>query len=122
MQWLSQNWIWIAFVIGVLLLMRRSGMGAAWDMAGRTALMDTLIVSRKTPTNQGIRIAALKIRSTARSSIPTPPSMPCTRAVCTILRRARIATHSRHHLPSMPLAQANAMRNTDTTGVAADAY
>lgn len=26
MQWLAQNWIWIVFAIGVLLLMRRSGM------------------------------------------------------------------------------------------------
>lgn len=27
MQWLAQNWIWIVFAIGVLLLMRRGGMG-----------------------------------------------------------------------------------------------
>lgn len=27
MQWLSQNWIWIVFAIGVFLLMRRGGIG-----------------------------------------------------------------------------------------------
>ncbi|MBY0243602.1 MAG: YHS domain-containing protein [Burkholderiaceae bacterium] len=27
MQWLTQNWIWIVFAIGVFLLMRRGGMG-----------------------------------------------------------------------------------------------
>ena len=26
MEWLAQNWIWIAFVVGMLLLMRRGGM------------------------------------------------------------------------------------------------
>lgn len=26
MQWLSQNWLWIVFAIGVFLLMRRGGM------------------------------------------------------------------------------------------------
>lgn len=27
MQWLSQNWVWIVFAIGIFLLMRRGGMG-----------------------------------------------------------------------------------------------
>lgn len=27
MQWLTQNWIWIVFIIGIFLLMRRGGMG-----------------------------------------------------------------------------------------------
>lgn len=27
MQWLAQNWMWIFFAIGFLLLMRRGGMG-----------------------------------------------------------------------------------------------
>jgi YHS domain-containing protein len=27
MQWLSQNWIWIVFAIGVILLVRRGGIG-----------------------------------------------------------------------------------------------
>lgn len=27
MQWLSQNWIWIVFAIGIVLLMRRGGLG-----------------------------------------------------------------------------------------------
>lgn len=27
MEWLSQNWIWIMFAVGIFLLMRRGGMG-----------------------------------------------------------------------------------------------
>ena len=27
MEWLSQNWIWIVFIVGMFLLMRRGGMG-----------------------------------------------------------------------------------------------
>lgn len=27
MQWLAQNWMWIVFAIGILLLMRRGSMG-----------------------------------------------------------------------------------------------
>jgi YHS domain-containing protein len=27
MQWLTQNWIWIVFAIGIFLFMRRGGMG-----------------------------------------------------------------------------------------------
>lgn len=27
MNWLSQNWIWLVFVIGILFMMRRGGMG-----------------------------------------------------------------------------------------------
>jgi len=27
MDWLSQNWIWLVFAVGILFMMRRSGMG-----------------------------------------------------------------------------------------------
>ncbi len=27
MEWLSQNWIWILFVVGMFLMMRHGGMG-----------------------------------------------------------------------------------------------
>lgn len=36
MEWLAQNWIWIAFVVGVLLPMRRGGMGCGKGLGGHT--------------------------------------------------------------------------------------
>jgi YHS domain-containing protein len=34
MQWLTQNWIWIVFIIGIFLLMRRGGMGCGMGHSG----------------------------------------------------------------------------------------
>ena len=34
MQWLTQNWIWIVFFIGVLLLLRRGGMACGMGHSG----------------------------------------------------------------------------------------
>src|SRR5581483_8827174 len=32
MQWLTENWVWILFAVGIFLLMRRGGMGCGMGM------------------------------------------------------------------------------------------
>lgn len=36
MEWLSQNWIWIVFAIGIVLLMRRGGIGRGMGHGGHS--------------------------------------------------------------------------------------
>ncbi len=36
MEWLAQNWIWIVFILGIFLLMRRGGIGCGIGHGGHS--------------------------------------------------------------------------------------